>query len=343
MTRTIAVCMLVLASAARAQPDPGRVVVDALASHDIVLLSEEHWGVQFHGFVHELLADSRLAGHVNDIVVECGNPRYQGVIDRYVAGEDVPLSELRPAWRNTSQILAWDSPLYESLYTWVRTVNRGLKPEERYRIVAMEPPIDWTKVRTAADYQPFAQRSRDQLARVESEVLAKHRKAIIIIVGGAHVLRRSLRDPKRIVAIQDASLGDALGRKYPGRTFSVWTVPANEGEPGPVPRIVNVAGTSLAARSFGEVAPIGIMVQRVVNGKQEWVSLADSDWPPIGDMCDALLYLPPNRTKAEPPQSVYADESYYREVLRRARIMSQAFGFDLVQELQEAAGKAGKP
>ena len=50
---------LLLAVTASAQTDPVRVVVDALASHDVVLLSEEHYGVQFHGFAHQLLADAR--------------------------------------------------------------------------------------------------------------------------------------------------------------------------------------------------------------------------------------------------------------------------------------------
>ena len=334
---------LLFAATASAQNEPARVAAAAFDKYDVVLLSEEHYGVQFHGMLRELVADPRLIGRFNDIVVECGNPLYQDVVDRYIAGDDVPLSDVRKAWCNTSQILAWDSPLYESLYTWIRIVNSGLKPEQRYRVVLMEPGIDWANVKTAADYKPFAQRSRHQLARVESEVLAKHRKAIVV-VGGAHVVRRSMRSPKEIVPLENASLGDALGRKYPGRTYAVWTVPANsavasEFAGASLPSIAPVRGTPFESRSFGDAAPEGIMVQRTINGKQEWVKLTSADWPPISDMADALLFLGTVRTKAEPPKSVYNDAAYYKEVMRRAKIMSEVFGFDMTEEVREAAGK----
>jgi hypothetical protein len=338
-----ALVLLLFAASAAAQNEPARAILAAFDKYDVVLLSEEHYGVQFHGMLRQLVSDSRLIGRFNDIVVECGNPRYQDVVDRYIAGDDVSLTEVRKAWRNTSQILAWDSPLYESLYTWIRTVNSGLKPEQRYRLVLMEPAIDWTKVKTAADYKPYAQRSRDQLARVESEVIAKHRKAIIV-VGGAHVVRRSMRSPKEIVPIENASLGDALGRKYPGRTYAVWTVPGSatlsaEFAGSSLPAIAPVAGTPFESRSFGDAAPDGMMVQRTINGKQEWVKLTSADWPAISDMADALLFLGTVRTKAEPPKSVYKDDVYYREVLRRAKIMSEVFGFDMTEEVREAAGR----
>lgn len=334
--------LLLFAATAAAQNEPARVILAAFDKHDIVLLSEEHYGVQFHGMLHQLISDPRLIGRFNDIVVECGNPLYQDVVDRYIAGDDIPVTEVRKAWRNTSQILAWDSPLYEALYTWIRIVNSGLKPEQRYRLVLMEPAIDWSKVKTAAEYNPFAQRSRDQLARVESEVLAKHRKALVV-VGGAHVVRRSLRSPKEIVPLENASLGDALARKYPLRTYAVWTVPANanisaEFAGASLPAIAPAA--SFASRSFGDAAPEGIMVQRTIDGKQQWVKLASDDWPPISDMADALLFLSATRTKAEPPKSVYKDEAYYNELLRRAKIMSEVFGFDLTEEVREAAEKA---
>ncbi|HEY2829815.1 MAG TPA: hypothetical protein VGJ88_06815, partial [Thermoanaerobaculia bacterium] len=63
------------------------------------------------------------------------------------------------------------------------------------------------------------------------------------------------------------------------------------------------------------------------------------DWPPISEMCDGLLFLGP-RTKAEPPHAAFSDPGYYRELLRRAKIMSEVYGFDLVSEVREAAGNA---
>jgi hypothetical protein len=59
--------------------DAADVIIKALEKHDIVGLSEEHRGVQFHGFLHSLIADPRLPGRVQDLVVEFGNPRYQSI------------------------------------------------------------------------------------------------------------------------------------------------------------------------------------------------------------------------------------------------------------------------
>jgi hypothetical protein len=39
---------------------------------------------------------------VNDIVVEFGDAGYQGIIDRYIAGRDVPYDDLRHVWEDTT-------------------------------------------------------------------------------------------------------------------------------------------------------------------------------------------------------------------------------------------------
>jgi hypothetical protein len=39
---------------------------------------------------------------VNDIAVECGNALYQPVLDRYIAGEDVPFAEVKKVHNKTN-------------------------------------------------------------------------------------------------------------------------------------------------------------------------------------------------------------------------------------------------
>lgn len=53
-------------------------------------------------FLLDLLRNPALPGKVNDIAVECGNELYQSVLDRYIAGNDVPVEEVRLVWRNTT-------------------------------------------------------------------------------------------------------------------------------------------------------------------------------------------------------------------------------------------------
>ena len=56
---------------------------------------------------------------MDHIVVEYANSLYQKVVDRYIAGEDVPIEEVEKAWRNT-MAPGPVSPVYPSLYEAVR-------------------------------------------------------------------------------------------------------------------------------------------------------------------------------------------------------------------------------
>ena len=73
--------------------DPATIILNAFRTHPIIALSEgQHWNEQGHAFRASLLRDPRLSKVVNDIVVEFGDAGYQGIIDRYIAGSDVPLA-----------------------------------------------------------------------------------------------------------------------------------------------------------------------------------------------------------------------------------------------------------
>jgi hypothetical protein len=83
--------------------DPATIILNALRTHPIVALSEgQHWNEQGHAFRASLLRDPRLSKVVNDIVVEFGDAGYQGIIDRYIAGRDVPYDDLRHVWEDTT-------------------------------------------------------------------------------------------------------------------------------------------------------------------------------------------------------------------------------------------------
>ena len=88
-------CTLLATSVALGQSPKPRPAIDAIFkafdTHSIVLLGEVHWNLQQHRFIQRLLRDPRLPNTVSDIAVEFGNSLYQPLIDRYVAGDDVPL------------------------------------------------------------------------------------------------------------------------------------------------------------------------------------------------------------------------------------------------------------
>jgi hypothetical protein len=84
--------------------EPVGAILDAFRTHALVALGDEHGSEQGSAFRMALIRDARFASVVNDIVVEFGNARYQGLMDRFVRGEDVKPEELRRVWQDTTQV-----------------------------------------------------------------------------------------------------------------------------------------------------------------------------------------------------------------------------------------------
>ncbi|HLG60108.1 MAG TPA: hypothetical protein VI485_32505 [Vicinamibacterales bacterium] len=168
---TLIAAMAVSALALRAQAGPTAAVplepigaiLDAFRTHQVVALGEgAHGNERGHAFRLTLLRDPRFAATVNDIVVEFGSARYQDVMDRFTRGERVPLEELRHVWEDTTgPNPAWDRPIYEEFFGAVRDINRPLPESRRIRVLRGDPPIDWERVTSPADYRTWAmQRDR---------------------------------------------------------------------------------------------------------------------------------------------------------------------------------------
>ena len=123
------------------------------------------------------------------VVIEDGNALYQARLDRYIAGGDVPISELQAVWRNTTQPGRADMTWHRQLLEAIRRVNQGLAPAQGVRVLAGDPPIDWSRMRTAADVAPFMESRDTHFASVVIDsVLAKHETALLVI-GSGHVMR----------------------------------------------------------------------------------------------------------------------------------------------------------
>ncbi len=271
-----------------AKPAPAPVdgvsaILEAAKDHLIVGVGERHHSASTHEFLRRLVSDPRFPTAFQDIVVEFGNPRYQGVIDRYLAGESVPAEELRLAWRNTTQLLVWDSPLYEQFFTTVRDVNRTLPADKRLRVLLGDPPIDWEAIRRPEDFPPgYGYRDPETFRVLEKEVLSQGRHALVIM-GNGHFLRRSPLENFQPSRLEKAGLADALAQRYPGKAFVVWTVTGDKSgvasrlkswRPGTLARL---AGTSLGAESSSLLMSGTLMVLRMVDGKQVPVKLESKD------------------------------------------------------------------
>src|SRR5580698_5503541 len=71
--------------------DAATAVLAAFDRYDVVGMNAAHSNEKQDEFILALVRQPVFPLKVNDIVVECGNRRYQPLPDRYIAGEDVSI------------------------------------------------------------------------------------------------------------------------------------------------------------------------------------------------------------------------------------------------------------
>src|SRR5260370_17071640 len=91
--------------------DATRAIIRAFNTHSIVMFGEVHANNQEYEFLRALVSSPQFADKVADIVVEYGNSLYQKVVDRYIAGDDVPIKPPQKPCPNPTPS-APPSPLY---------------------------------------------------------------------------------------------------------------------------------------------------------------------------------------------------------------------------------------
>jgi hypothetical protein len=281
---------------------------------------------------------------VNDIVVECGNVRYQPILDRYIAGENVPFTEVQHIWRDTTvQQMCGASGFYEQLYPLVRSLNQRLPVTSRLRIVAADPPIDWSKIRSYEDLTPFFDRDGSIASVMESEVLSKHRK-VLMLFGIFHLLHGG-----------GPGEGDAVTRyerHYPGRTFVISEFfnygtgdePLGDVDaPGGVwPSLVRTRNSSLGKLSLDSFIQSPITTDRDCNVVD---AFAGNSSKTVADQIDAFLYLGPQKSRlAEPlPTDIALDRAYRSEWLHRMKLVGMPGPSTLEEMDAEIVADAANP
>src|SRR5580698_4580572 len=91
-------------------PEPALpAILAAFDKYEVVAMDAGHGLKDVDDFILSLIRHPAFSEKVNDIAVECGNSLYQPLLDRYIAGEDVPFTDVRKVWRNTSQFMCGTS------------------------------------------------------------------------------------------------------------------------------------------------------------------------------------------------------------------------------------------
>lgn len=297
-------------------------ILTLFETFEVVAMPAAHGEKDSDDLILSLIRDPRFPASVNDIVVECGNMRYQSVLDRYIAGENVPFTEVQHVWRDTTvQQMCGTSGFYEQLFPLIRSLNRTLPVSSRFRVVAADPPIDWNKIRSYDDLRPFFDRDANIASVMEAEVLSKHRKALMLF-GTAHLIHGG-----------GPGEGDAVTRyerRYPGRTFVVsefWNYEVSNqpleslsARGGVWPSLLKTKNSMLGSLSLDAFLESPITTDKDCNVREAFPSDPSTT---VADRIDAFLYLGPQKAPlTEPlPASIALDRVYRTEWLRRMKLV----------------------
>lgn len=318
-----AVAVLGLVSSAVAAPPPKVVpaadgVFAAFGSHPLVGLGEWHGLAQAYDFYATLLRDPRFARDVGNIVLEVGDAAQQPVIDRYVAGEDVPYTELRKVWGDT---VGWFPTVTAmgsiNLYAIIREVNRSLPPESRIKVWLGDPPVDWAAIKDKAEWEALEkQKQRDSYPAglIEREILAKGKKALVIYGTGHLGIYPGYENIRAL-----------LDKDHPGALFTVSPY-VGYGQKDCAARferhILNWPAPSLVSPIRGSALEKDIFrkgCNAFPQGNIPDAGFEMSGRNNLGLTSDALLYLGPRASLLKGPSApdIYLDTEYRAEMDRR--------------------------
>lgn len=312
-------------------PEPAiPAILAAFDRYDVVAIPAGHGMKDVNDFLLDLIRDPRFPDKVDDIAVECGNSLYQPVLDRYIAGMDVPFAEVRKTWRNTTQTMCGLSGFFEQFFPLVRAINQKLPPVKRLRVLAGDPPIDWETINTPDDAWRFLNRDPVIASIMEKEVLSRSRKALMLF-GTMHLLHGTADGGPSSSSQRNAppSAVSLYEKTYPNRTFVIsdlgtyGTKRRNTSDTPfaswPNPSVFPTRGTWLGAMPLKEFRLPPVSVQDCI---------VTIDFPPnlrkpIEAFVDAILYLgPQDFALTEPtPASTALDTEYMTELSRRESLL----------------------
>jgi len=264
-------------------------------------------------FVFSLIRNPTFSEKVNDIVFESGNSLYQPILDRYIAGEDVPFTEVQKVWRKMGQPAAGASAFVEQFYPLVRALNQKLPPQRRLRVLVGDPPIDWDQIKSFDDVRRLVHRDEGIASIMEKEVLSKHRKALMLFgafhlfhgVGGSAVSIYEKDYPNLTLVVSELGVFDTDLPTLSSSRLASW----------PIPSLALAKGTWLGALDLGRFIPPGTRIDQDCNVHHDFPEALQK---PMEELVDGFLYLGPQdlRLREKIPADIALDVTYRTELQR---------------------------
>ena len=293
-------------------------ILSAFDTHEVVAMPAAHGLKDLDDLILSLIRNPAFPKLVNDIEIECGNSLYQDLLDRYTSGADVPFRDVAQVWRNTTQPPCGLSGFYEQLVPLVRAINRKLPPDKRLRILAGDPPFDWSQIKTAEDLRKAVRSLRrdTSIASVlEREALARHRK-VLALMGTFHMLHGTgalamyeTKYPNSTFVISELGTFGTNLTDLSNHSIAAW----------PIPALARIKATWLGRLNLSKFLPPPNILDQDCNFHNDFPAPLRK---PVEELFDAVLYLgPPDlRLWEKVPADIVLDAGYMKERLRRSAL-----------------------
>lgn len=303
-------------------------IVDLFKTYQVIGMGEgPHGNLEGHAFRLKLLKDPRFHTVVNDILVECGTARYQSEMDRYIRGEAVPRQDLRRAWEDTTNPgTICDRPIYEELFTTIRTVNATLPANKKLRLLLGDPPIAWAAIRNRADLRPWnLQRDIHAVAVLKRESLARGRK-VLAIYGDGHFQGRGFRANSLVNVIESGNVKMVTISTRYGDLIKLQPSVAS----WKTPSFAWLKGTVLGKKFYAQYYPMP--------PAPGWNKVL------MEDQFDAVLYLSRGQpTMTLMPASLCRDQGYMKMRLARLAATTSPGPTGAVEQLKKLCAELTRP
>jgi hypothetical protein len=263
------------------------------------------------------------------------------MLDRYIAGENVPFTELQKVWRKMGQPASGASGFVEQFFPLVRALNQKLPPERRLRVLAGDPAVDWDQIKSMEDLMARHFDRETSIASVmEKEVLSKHRKALMLF-GTMHLMHGT----RSAVSLYE--------KDYPSLTFVISelgifdsdlsTLSSSRLANWPIPSLAIAKGTWLGGLDLSHFIPPGIRIDQDCNVHHDFPKALQK---PMEELVDAFLYLGPQdlRLREKIPADIALDVTYRTELQRGGAMIgfpnaasesSQEFDQEIVKSAED--------
>lgn len=270
-----------------------QALTDALQRYPTVALGESHNLEEAGEFYSALVQNPTFAAAADAVIIEFGNRRYQSLVDRYVSGGPVSPRTLRRVWQDTTQVGAWDAPMYGRFFAAVRAGNASRPESKQLRVILGDPPINWRQVHSSKQVRNYLLRQEPFLAHVAEQQVVDAGDHALLIAGLAHVER--LNDQTG-----EPNVTEILEKNQAGSVF--------------------VVGPHLGFPSATwEERLLGWPIPSIVEIRDTWIGRLPRGTQLAQDVFDAMLYLgPPDSLHLSfPLPSTYVRANYWATLKRR--------------------------